>query len=163
VSNAATAGQRLLGEPPNRRGDVEAALSAIYCTRRILHGLAAISDYPTRVRIPVKSKEAFGIVEELAKAFQDLAAALEKGEKPPRLRFISERVNQLEMAFQAPLRKGAAVLRIRVGKETLNQTEEWLFYHLANVLRLTLATREAFARLVRSERKLSVLESRAGQ
>ena len=163
VSNAATAGQRLLGEPPNRRGDVEAALSAIYCTRRILHGLAAISDYPTRVRVPVKSKEAFGIVEELAQAFQDLAAALEKGEKPPRLRFISERVNQLELAFQAPLRKGAAVPRIRVGKETLNQTEEWLFYHLANVLRLTLATREAFARLVRSERKLSVLESRAGQ
>jgi hypothetical protein len=32
---------------------------------------------------------------------------------------------------------------------------EWLLYHLANVLQLTLATREAIARLVRSERKLS--------
>jgi uncharacterized membrane protein YccC len=158
VSNAATAGQRLLGEPPNRRGDVEAALAAIYYTRRILHGLAAISDYPTRVRNPVESKEASEIVEALAKAFQDLAVSLEKGEEPPRLQFISERVSQLELAFQAPLRKGAAVPRIRVGKETLNQTEEWLFYHLANVLQLTLATREAFARLVRSERKLSAIQ-----
>jgi uncharacterized membrane protein YccC len=157
VSNAATAGQRLLGEPPNRRGDIEAALAAIYYTRRILHGLAAISDYPTRVSIPVESKEASVIVDALAKAFQDLAVSLEKGEEPPRLQFISERVNQLEVAFRAPLRKGAAEPRIKVGKETLNQTEEWLFYHLANVLRLTLATREAFARLVRSERKLSVL------
>jgi hypothetical protein len=109
---------------------------------------------------PVESKEASVIVEALAKAFQDLAVSLEKGEEPPRLQFISERVNQLELAFQAPLRKGAAVPRIRVGKETLNQTEEWLFYHLANVLQLTLATREAFARLVRSERKLSAVQSR---
>jgi len=161
VSNAATAGQRLLGEPPNRRGDVEAALAAIYYTRRILHGLAAISDYPTRVMTPVESKEASEIVEALAKAFQDLAVSLEKGEEPPRLQFISERVNQLELAFQAPLRKGAAVPRIRVGRETLSQTEEWLFYHLANVLQLTLATREAFTRLVRSERNLSAVQSSA--
>ena len=159
VSNAATAGQRLLGEPPNRRGDVEAALAAIYYTRRILHGLAAVSDYPTRVMIPVESQEASMIVEALAKALQDLAVSLEKGEEPPRLQFISERVNQLELAFQAPLRKGAAVPRIRVGRETLSQTEEWLFYHLANVLQLTLATREAFARLVRSERKLSAVRT----
>ncbi len=56
VSNAVTAGQRLLSEPPNRRGDVETSLAAVNYSRRILHALAAISDYPnpkaysTRVR-----------------------------------------------------------------------------------------------------------------
>jgi uncharacterized membrane protein YccC len=158
VSNAATAGQRLLGEPPNRRGDVEAALAAVNCTRRILHGLAAISDYPTRLTIPIESKEVSEIVEALAKAFQDLAASVEKGEEPPRLQFISKQLSRLELAFEAPARKGASMPRIRAGRETLNQTEEWLFYHLANVLQLTLATREAFSRLVRSERKLSVVQ-----
>jgi uncharacterized membrane protein YccC len=54
VSNAATAGQRLLSEPPNRHGDVESALAAVNYCRRILHALAAISDYPTREPYPTR-------------------------------------------------------------------------------------------------------------
>jgi uncharacterized membrane protein YccC len=155
VSNASTAAQRLLGEPPNRRGDVEAALAAVNYTRRILHGLAAISDYPTRERIYVDSPEVSTIVEALAKAFLDLAATLEKREEPPRLQLISEWRSRLEMAFQAPLRESTVQNRIKLGKKTLDQTEEWLLYHLANVLQYTMAMRAAIARLVRSERKLS--------
>ena len=155
VSNAATAAQRLLGEPPHRRGDVEAALAAVNYVRRILHGLAAISDYPTRGTIYVDSPEILKIVEALAKAFLDLAAALEKREEPPRLKLISEWRSRLETAFQAPLRKGEFPDRMKIGKKTLDQTEEWLLYHLGNVLQSTMAARAAIARLVLSERKLS--------
>jgi len=155
VSNAATCGQRLLGEPPNRRGDVEAALAAVNYTRRILHGLAAISDYPTRETIHVDSLEVLTIFEALAKAFSDLATAIEKGEEPPRLKLVSEWRSRLEMAFRSPLREGKVQSWIKIGQKTLDQTEEWLLYHLANVLQLTMATRAAIARLVRSERKLA--------
>jgi uncharacterized membrane protein YccC len=155
VSNAATAGQRLLGEPPNRRGDVEAALAAVNYTRRILHGLAAISDYPTRETIHVDSPEVLTIFEALAAAFADLATAIEKGEEPPRLKLVSEWRSRLEMAFRSPLREGAVQSWIKIGQRTLDQTEEWLLYHLANVLQLTMATRAAIARLVGSERKLA--------
>jgi uncharacterized membrane protein YccC len=155
VSNAATAGQRLLGEPPNRRGDVEAALATVTYTRRILHGLAAISDYPTREAVQIESAEVSKIVEALAEAFVHLAVALEKREEPPRLELVSELLGRLEKAFHASLRKNQFATEIKIENETLNETEEWLFYHLANVLQLALATREAIARLVRSERKLS--------
>jgi uncharacterized membrane protein YccC len=155
VSNAATAAQRLLGEPPNRRGDVEAALATVNYTRGILHGLAAISDYPTRETIHVHSLEVSAIVEALAQAFSDLAAALEKRQEPPVLQLISEWRSRLETAFQAPMREGAVQKRIKIGQKTLDQTEEWLLYHLANVLQLTMAIRATIDRLVRSERRLS--------
>jgi uncharacterized membrane protein YccC len=45
VSNTVTAGQRLLSEPPKFRGDVESSLAAVSYCQRILHALAAISDY----------------------------------------------------------------------------------------------------------------------
>ena len=161
VSNAATAGQRLLGEPPKRRGDVEAALAAVNYVRRIFHGLAAISDYPTRETTRVESRKVSEIVEALADAFDDLAATLEKKMEPARLRKVSELVSQLEAAFQLPSRKDTSTSRIKIGNEELNQTEEWLLYHLANVLQLTLATREAITRLILSERKMSVVKAAA--
>jgi uncharacterized membrane protein YccC len=155
VSNAATAGQRLLGEPPNRRGDVEAALATVTYARRILHGLAAISDYPTREAVQIESAEVSRIVEALAEALIHLAAALEEREEPPRLQLVSELLGDLEKGFHASLRKNEVATEIKTENETLNETEKWLFYHLANVLQLTLATREAIARFVRSERRLS--------
>src|SRR5262249_25218698 len=132
-----------------------AALAAVNYTRRILHGLAAISDYPTRETIRVDLPEVSTIVDALAEAFSDLASALEKREEPPRLKLVSEWRSRLEMAFQAPLRKGTAQGRIKIRQKTLDQTEEWLLYHLANVLQLTMATRAAIVRLVRSEKALS--------
>jgi uncharacterized membrane protein YccC len=154
VSNAATAGQRLMGEPSNRRGDVEAALAAVNYTRRILHGLAAISDYPTREAIKVESKEVFRSFEALAEGFSVLAMSLEKREEPPRLRVISELVSRMELLFPIPQKGRAVAITSRIGKETLNQTEEWLLYHLKNVLRVTLGIRETIARLVTSEQAL---------
>ena len=58
VSNASTAGQRLLSEPPDRRGDVESSLAAVNYCRRILHALAAISDYRTRKGVQLESEDA---------------------------------------------------------------------------------------------------------
>src|ERR1700719_4988889 len=90
VSNAATAGQRLLSEPPNRRGDVESSLAAVNYCRRILHALAAISDYPTREPIQLESDDLTRLIEALAKALDDLAASLKKGTDPGRLADSSE-------------------------------------------------------------------------
>jgi uncharacterized membrane protein YccC len=160
VSNAATAGQRLLGEPPNRRGDVEAALAAVNYTRRILHGLAAISDYPTRGTIQIESPEISRFFETLALAFTDLAEALEKREEPPRLRVVLELLSRFERTSGEPSRRRSTASETEIPKAALSGVEEWLVYHLANVFQLTLATREAIARLVRSERRLSTIESR---
>jgi uncharacterized membrane protein YccC len=158
VANAATAGQRLLGEPPNRRGDVEAALAAVNYTRQILHGLAAISDYPTRGMLHIESAEISRLFETLALAFVDLAKAVEKREEPPRLQVVSELLSQFEKVSHEPSRRKVTAAETEIAKGTLSGAEEWLFYHLTNVLQLALATREAIARLVRSERKLSTLE-----
>ena len=154
VSNAATAGQRLLGEPPNRRGDVEAALGTVAYVRRILHSLAAISDYPTRETIKVESKEVFLSFESLADAFESLAASLEKGEEPPRLRIVSDWVSKLELIFPISRREKQQFPSRVIGQVMLNPTEEWLLYHVKNMLEVTLATREVVRRLVTSERGL---------
>jgi uncharacterized membrane protein YccC len=146
VSNAATAAQRLLGEPPNRRGDVEAALATVNYTRQILLGLAAISDYPTRGTIHIESAKISGLLETLAIAFGDLAQAVEKREEPPRFPVVPEVLGRLEKR-----KFNAAEMD---PKSTSSDADEWLVYHLANVLQLTLATREAIARLIRSERRL---------
>jgi uncharacterized membrane protein YccC len=156
VSNAATAAQRLLGEPPNRRGDVEAALATVNYTRQILLGLAAISDYPTRGTINIEPAKASRLFETLAEAFADLAEAVEKREEPPRLKAVSELLGRLEKVSGDPLRRKPAASETVIPKKKASvDADEWLIYHLANVYQLTLATREAIARLIRSERRLA--------
>ena len=81
VSNAVTASQRLLSEPPNRRGDVETSLAAVNYCRRILHALAAISDYPARKPIQIESEELTRLIDGLAKALDSLAAIVRTGPK----------------------------------------------------------------------------------
>jgi uncharacterized membrane protein YccC len=160
VSNAATAGQRLLGEPANRRGDVEAALATVNYIRGILLGLAAISDYPTRGTIHIESAEISSLLETLARAFVDLAEAVEKREEPPRLQAVSKLLSRLEKGSGEPLRRKLTASEMEIPMRISSDAEEWLVYHLANTFQLTLATREAISRVIRSERKLSLVEER---
>ncbi len=90
VSNAVTASQRLLSEPPNRRGDVETSLAAVNYCRQILHALAAISDYPTRKPIQLESDELIRIIESLVKDLDNLAANLDIRTVPGLLSVHSE-------------------------------------------------------------------------
>jgi hypothetical protein len=151
VSNAVTAGQRLLSEPPNRRGDVESSLAAVNYCRRILHALAAISDYPTREPIQLESDDLTRLIEALAKALDDLAASLEKGTVPGRLPDSSEILERLEKDLQIAPRDFQKVSDVPVGNPKNSETGAWLFYHLKNVYNLTLAAREAVSRLLSSE------------
>ena len=100
VSNAVTAGQRLLSEPPNRRGDVETSLAAVNYSRRILHALAAISDYPTRQPIQLESDEIDQTDRGVGKALDNLAASLEMGTDPRLLSDHSRLFERLEKVLQ---------------------------------------------------------------
>ena len=91
-----------MSEPPNRRGDVESSLAAVNYCRRILHALAAISDYPTREPIQLESDDLTRLIEALAKALDDLAASLEKGTDPERLADSSEILERLERICKQP-------------------------------------------------------------
>ena len=148
VSNAVTAGQRLLSEPPHRRGDVETSLATVNDCRRILHALAAISDYPTREPLQLESDELIRLVETLAKALNDLAAGLAMGIEPKRLSDLSELVEELGRTLQpAPNEMRNTVYATG---ENLRNSEiaAWLFYHLRNAANLTLEAREAVSRLL---------------
>jgi uncharacterized membrane protein YccC len=142
VSNAATAGQRLLSEPADRRGDVEASLAAVNNCRQILHALAAISDYPTRKSIQLKADELIGFYQALAQALDDLGSSLSTGAEPKRLADLSVLLERLEN------RMPSACNEIPSPQNSL--TGASLFYHLKNAVDLTLATREVIARLLRS-------------
>jgi uncharacterized membrane protein YccC len=149
VANAATAAQRLLSEPPNRRGDVESLLATVYNCRRILHALAAISDYPTREPIQFESGAITRLVEAVAKALDDLAASLElePGAGRSRLPDLSELSERLENAPQTT----QIAINAPVGSPKNSEAPVWLFDHLKNAGDLVLATREILARLLRSE------------
>jgi uncharacterized membrane protein YccC len=145
VSNASIAGQRLLSEPPDRRGDVETSLAAVNYCRRILHALAAISDYPTRQSVPFKSDELIGFFQALAQALDDLAHSLVTGTEPKRLSDLSALLEELENimpAVSSDTQKASETTQNRVAGASL-------FYHLKNAVDLTLATRETISRLLR--------------
>jgi uncharacterized membrane protein YccC len=146
VSNAATAGQRLLSEPADRRGDVEASLAAVNNCRRILHALAAISDYPTRKSVQLQSDELIGFYQALAQALDDLASSLMTGTEPKRLSDLSILMERLEDILPALFgdRQDASQ------SSAHRMTGASLYYHLKNAVDLTLATREVIARLLRS-------------
>ena len=112
-----------------------------YC-RRILHALAAISDYPTRKSVQLESDELVGFFQALAQALDDLANSLVAGTEPRRLSDLSS--------------SGAAGKHFAPGgsrssdEAAENRAPAPAFYHLKNAVDLTLATREAISRLVES-------------
>ncbi len=149
VSNASTAGQRLLSEPADRRGDVEASLAAVINCRRILHALAAISDYPTRKSIRLESDELIGFYQALAEALDELANSLVTGTEPKRLSDLSILMERLENMMPSV---SSEMQNAPQGRPD-SVTGASLFYHLKNAVDLTLATREVIARLLRTATK----------
>jgi uncharacterized membrane protein YccC len=149
VSNASTAGQRLLSEPPDRRGDVETSLAAVNNCRRILHALAAISDYPTRKSVQLDSGELVRFFLALAQALDELANSLVAKTEPKRLSALAVLLEQLENTVP-----GASDSE-KIFENPDRETQEiaagaTLFHHLKNAVNLTLATREVIARLITS-------------
>ena len=164
VSNAATAGQRLLTEPPNRRGDVEAAAAAINYCRRILYALAAISEYLTRESIRLESDDLTKLIDDLARAFEHLATSIQLGGDARQFPDFSEFSLRLENALHASPLEMREAANLPVENPKSDEVQAWLFYHLKNVSDLTLAIREVLSRLVESEaripeRKKAVLET----
>jgi uncharacterized membrane protein YccC len=147
VSNASTAGQRLLSEPPDRRGDVETSLAAVNNCRRILHALAAISDYPTRKSIRLESGELARFFQALAQALDELASSLVAGTEPKRLSDLSIFVEHLENTFPGLSGPAQIASAAGTGNREDGMTGASLFYHLKNTVDLTLATRETILRL----------------
>lgn len=152
VSNASTAGQRLLSEPADRRGDVEASLAAVNYCRRILHALAAISDYRTRKSVQLESKEMAGFFQALAQALEDLANSLVERTEPKRLAELPLFLEQLENAFPPASGDVQNPPESFAGTTPNSVTRASLFYHLKNAVDLTVATREVILRLLRSRR-----------
>ena len=147
VSNAVTASQRLLSEPPNRRGDVETSLAAVNYSRRILHGLAAISDYPTREPLQLESDELTRLIEALAKGLDNLAASLEMGTNPGLLSDHSELFEWPEKSLQDATSEMQIPGDVTVGNPKNSETAAWLYHHLKNVSDLILAARNVVTRL----------------
>ncbi len=140
VSNAATAAQRMLSEPAHLRGDVEASLAVVNYCRRILHVLAAISDYPTRGQMKVRSEELRHAMQLLTESLDDLANSLETRTEPGRMPKVSELVRGLE-----------AIQSTAAGKAGFEeQSELWLLAHFRNLAELILSLRGAAARLLKA-------------
>jgi uncharacterized membrane protein YccC len=150
VSNASTAGQRLLSEPADRRGDVETSLAAVNYCRRILHALAAISDYLTRQSVQLESEEMTGFFQALAQALEDLARSLVERTDPRRLAELPLLLEQLENAFPPASGDAQNQPEIFAGTSPNSVTRTSLFYHLKNAADLTVAAREVISRLLRS-------------
>ncbi|MBV9488940.1 MAG: FUSC family protein, partial [Verrucomicrobia bacterium] len=151
VSNAATAAERLLTEPPQRRGDVEATLSAANACREILHALAAISDYPTRESLPPQSGYLAKLVDAVAAGLDDLATSLDTGSNPGPLTGVSSVNKWLEETMPALPSGGKTLPVLTVKDSKAVETGAWLFYHLNHVAELTLTAREVVSRLIQSE------------
>jgi uncharacterized membrane protein YccC len=150
VSNAAIAGQRLLSEPPDRRGDVESSLAAVNYCRRILHVLAAISDYRTRREVQPESEALAGFCEALPRAWDSLANSLIKRTEPERLADLSNLLESLEIGSPAASLKSLQANGISAGAVQTSVAGASLNYHLKNAVDLTLAIREVISRLVDS-------------
>ena len=152
VSNAAAAAQRLLTEPPVRRGNVEASLAAVNYCRRIMYALAALTDYPTREEVHDQWKALADMFQALGQAWTDLAINLRDGTEP---RQPSNLLVLLEDRENAAVRHSAysASARETSAKFGADQSEgQPLYYHLRNAINLTLRTREAIIRMLRGKR-----------
>ena len=148
VSNASTAGQRLLSEPPDRRGDVEASLAAVNNCRRILHALAAISDYPTRAAVRLKSDELIQFFQALAESLEDLANSLVNRTEPKRLSDLTALLDGLESLLPVRFNNREATAESLGETRQESGTSASLFYHLKNAVDLTVALREVISRLL---------------
>jgi uncharacterized membrane protein YccC len=148
VSNASTAGQRLLSEPPDRRGDIETSLAAVNNCRRILHALAAVSDYPTRKSVQLEASELIEFFQALAQALDQLANSLVTRTKPRRLLDLSLLLEQLENSFPRGSSDAQKMPENSAEAAENNATGASLFYHLKNAVNLTLAMREVISRLL---------------
>jgi uncharacterized membrane protein YccC len=146
VSNAAAAGQRLLSEPADRRGDVEASLAAVNDCRRIMYALAAISDYPARKAGKFESDALTKIFLALAEAWEELANSLESGSTPNRLSELTKLLEQQEIAI-SPDSTGDDR---QTDQSAGGTTGASLYLHLRNSVNLTLRIRELIVRLLRS-------------
>jgi uncharacterized membrane protein YccC len=155
VSNAFTAGQRLLSEPPDRRGDVEASLAAVNNCRLILHALAAISDYLTRKSVQLDSAELAGFLQALAQALDDLANSLTARTDPKRLVDLSILLEQLQNGLRVVSSDSPNASEPAAGSTENSVTGATLFYHLKNAVDCTLTTREVILRLLRAGRRPS--------
>jgi uncharacterized membrane protein YccC len=145
VSNAVTAGQRLLSEPPRHRGDVASSLAAVNYCRRLVHVLAAISDYPTRKSVQLRSDELAGFFEALDQSFDHLAESLVTGKRPGVLSNLSLLLEQMENNLQQPSSDKRTVPSLVSTQNGLSSAT--LFYHLRNAVDLTLEVREVIARM----------------
>jgi uncharacterized membrane protein YccC len=150
ISNASIAGQRLLSEPPDRRGDVESSLAAVNYCRRILHALAAVSDYRTRKGVQLESEELANFCEALAGAWDSLADSLTNRIQPVRLADLSYQLESLEVGSPVVSPKPQKAREIYVGAAEDGVPGASLFYHLKNAVELTLGLREVISRLVYS-------------
>jgi hypothetical protein len=148
ASNASIAGQRLLSEPPDRRGDIETSLAAVNNCRGILHALAAISDYPTRKSVQLDSDQLARFLQALAGALDELANSLLAKTEPKRLPDLSILLEQLESTFPEVFGDRQKLDETPAATAQDRVTGASLFYHLKNAVNLTLATREVIARLI---------------
>lgn len=159
VSNAAAAGQRLLSEPHDRRGDVEASLAAVTYCRSILHALAAISDYAARKSTRFESDPLAGLCLALAESWEELANGLLAGTEPRKLRDLPKLLEQYELALLPDSTDDnptpGPMTASSQGAPALS-----LYYHVRNTVNLTLRTREAIVRLLRGARALEIRSSR---
>ena len=152
VSNAAAAGQRLLTEPPRRRGDVEASLAAVNYCRRIMHALAALTDYPAREEVHDQWKTLADVFQALDQAWTDLAHHLRSGTEPGQLSDLLILLDQQGIAAAPGPEKPAAEEETSTRSEADQGTSQTLYYHLKNAINLTLRTREVIVRMLRGER-----------
>ena len=151
VSNAAAAGQRLLTEPPARRGDVEASLAAVNYCRRIMHALAALTDYPTRDEVHDRWRALADLFQALAQAWTDLANNLRNGTEPEQLSDLLMLLENRGIDALPGERNHAARF------DADHSAGQALDYHSRNAINLTSRIREAIVRMLRkkvgSERK----------
>ena len=127
---------------------MEASLAAVNYCRRILHALAAISDYPTRKSIQLKSERVDRIFPGAGSSSGRSSEQLGGPElNPKRLSKLSILLEQLENTFPAASGKMQKDSETSAGAEQASMTGASLFYHLKNAVDLTLATREVVLRL----------------
>jgi hypothetical protein len=124
---------------------VFAAAAINYC-RRILHALAAISDYLSRESIRLESDYLTKLFDVLVNALEDLPASLQMGTGPRRFPDLSEFSQRLEKALRAVPLEMEEAANLAVENPKNNEAQVWLFYHLKNVSHLTLAVREVLSR-----------------
>jgi uncharacterized membrane protein YccC len=146
VSNAAATGQRLLSEPPDRRGDVEASLAAVNDCRGILYALAAISDYPARKAGEFESDVLANLLLALAEAWEGLANSLDSGSTPKKLSELPKLLEQQEIAVSPD----STEADLPGDLDADATTGPSLYLHLRNAVNLTLRIRELIARLLRA-------------